>query len=91
MSHDPTLEHDLSSCLNDKVAFLKRLATSVYNSNVHGLEGQKECLIIAEKCIKMHDAENSISSQLMSSINLHFFNIIQRKLDDQVNHPNDEM
>ena len=83
MSHDPTLEDDLSSCLNDKVAFIRRLGTSVYNSNVHGLEGQKECLRIAEHCIKRHDVTNSMNmSQLMSSINLHFFNIIQRKVND---------
>jgi hypothetical protein len=84
MSHDPMLEYDLSLCLNDKAAFIRRIEKSVYDSNVNGLEGQKECLRIAQKCIEENDdVENSnLMSQLVSSIHLHFCNIIQRRLDD---------
>ena len=64
-AHDPKLEEELIMKLTDKVAFIQRLEKSVYNTDVNGLEGQKECLRIAFRCI---DAQ----AELKSAVQLHF-------------------
>lgn len=74
------LSCNLVRCIedDDEFSFIEILRSSIYKSDIKGLEEQQECLTIAQNCIINHVEEDKRKNYLLQIIYKEFFNIRQR-------------
>lgn len=81
-AHALTLRDHLLASLHDETVLLHILRESIYNSDINGLEEQKQCLQIALHCVKNNISEIPRQRRLTQRIALEFQNIIMRRIVD---------